>query len=264
METYIAYFDETGDDSSYTKSSTAFILTSLYMAASDWQENYNTLYALRKELSVAFGFPVKEEMHTKHFLTDKNPYRNYNWDVETKKNILHRFLSAISTLKVQMINVIIDKTKIKNPETYEVLEKALTYNIQRIENDSKGLWNFIAISDEGRIAPMRRTIRKMRVYNPIPSKFEYGYADKPVKDIIEDILSKDSKESYFIQICDFISYFIHLYFKCVINNEDLPVRVQNILNKDDIVRVMDFLKQKNILNLKANSLNQYGLVIYPR
>lgn len=82
METYIAYFDETGDDSSYTKSSTAFILTSLYMAASDWQENYNTLYALRKELSVAFGFPVKEEMHTKHFLTDKNPYRNYNWDVE--------------------------------------------------------------------------------------------------------------------------------------------------------------------------------------
>ena len=60
METYIAYFDETGDDSSYTKSSTAFILTSLYMAASDWQENYNTLILCGKNYPPISASPSKK------------------------------------------------------------------------------------------------------------------------------------------------------------------------------------------------------------
>ncbi len=43
-----------------------------------------------------------------------------------------------------IVNVIIDKTKITD-NTYNILEKALTYNIQRIENDSERQWNYIII-----------------------------------------------------------------------------------------------------------------------
>ena len=38
MKTYIAYFDETGDDGVTTNSSDHFILTSLYMPAESWQQ----------------------------------------------------------------------------------------------------------------------------------------------------------------------------------------------------------------------------------
>lgn len=264
MKTHIAYFDETGDDSPLMKSSSAFILTSIYMASSDWHDNYEKIHTLRKKLSSDYHFPVKEEMHTKNFLTDKNPYRNYMWNVDTRKKILQEFLSVITSLHMKNINVIIDKTKIRTPETYDVLKNALTYNVQRIENDSNGQWNFIAISDEGRISPMRKTIRKMQIFNPIPSKYKFDYSDKPVKNIIEDILSKDSRESYFIQICDLISYFVHLYFKCIMKNEQIPSRIQNILTKEDIINVMNTLKDKGVLNLKAAQTNDYGLVIYPR
>ena len=40
METQIVYCDETGDDGLNTSSSEAFILTSIYMPSSSWQENY--------------------------------------------------------------------------------------------------------------------------------------------------------------------------------------------------------------------------------
>lgn len=137
------------------------------------------------------------------------------------------------------------------------------YNIQRIDNDSNDSWNYLIITDRGRIAPMRKTARAIRAFNPIHSKYSYDYVNKPICNLIEDILEKDSKESYFIQIADFISYFVHLYFDTCIKGKDLPNRVSNVIDKDFIINLMNYLKSKDKFNLKA-SKNDYGLVIYPK
>lgn len=158
MKTYIAYFDETGDDGVTIASSDHFILTSLYMSAESWQQNFNLMRGLRKELRDKYGFHVSEEMHTKHFLTDKNPYRQYNWTREIKQEIIKAFTLTIAEMDLKIVNVVIDKTKFKD-SNYHILENALKYNIQRIENDSDGEWNYLIITDEGRIAPMRKTAR---------------------------------------------------------------------------------------------------------
>ena len=159
METRIAYFDETGDDGIVAKSSDIFVLTSLYMPAAAWQHNFDTMRQCRKQLKQDFGFHITEEMHTKQFLTDKGQYRQYGWTPEQRKNILIQYTKAIATLDAKTINVIIDKTRVQHRDTYDVLKNALTYNIQRIENDSRSNdgWNFIIITDPGRLAPMRRT-----------------------------------------------------------------------------------------------------------
>lgn len=261
METQIVYCDETGDDGLNTNSSDAFILTSIYMPSSSWQDNYNAVKALRSELRKDYGFHTSQEMHTKHFLTDKNPYRAYQWTNEQKIEILKKYTLMIASLQLSAINVIIDKTKI-NIDNYHVLENALTYNIQRIENDSRGDWNFLLITDKGRIAPMRNTARAIRAYNPIQSQFG-GYINKPIKNMIEDVLEKDSKESHFIQICDYISYFVHLYYSTRYKKKELPNRVGNLIDKEFVSRVIATLSANGILNEKA-SQEKYGLVIYPK
>ena len=124
MKTYLTYFDETGDDGITTASSDHFILTSIYMPAESWQDNFNKIRELRKNLKEQYGFHISEEMHTKHFLTDKNPYRKYNWSKEQKQEIIVAFTKMIGELNLKIINVIIDKTKIKK-EDYPVLENAL-------------------------------------------------------------------------------------------------------------------------------------------
>ena len=53
--------------------------------------------------------------------------------------------TAFSKLDISIVNVMIDKRKIKRYD-YKVLENALTYNIQRIENDSNSKWNYIIIT----------------------------------------------------------------------------------------------------------------------
>lgn len=219
--------------------------------------------SLRKELRDKYGFHVTEEMHTKHFLTDKNPYRSYQWSKETKQEILKAFTLTIADMDLKIVNVIIDKTKFKD-NNYRILENALKYNIQRIENDSDGKWNYLIITDEGRIAPMRKTARAIRSYNPIHSKYSYEFLNQPIANMIEDILEKNSSESYFIQICDFVSFFVHLYFLTEIRKTSLPNRVSKIIDDNFVRRVMATLKTSGCLNLKANEANQYGLVIYPK
>lgn len=261
MDTQLVYCDETGDDGLNTSSSKDFILTSVYMASSSWQNNYNKIKDFRKELKKKYGFHTSQEMHTKHFLTDKNPYRSYNWSNEQKIEILKAYTILISTLDISVVNVIINKSAIQRPD-YQILENALTYNIQRIENDSKGNWNFLIITDKGRIAPMRKTARAIRACNPIQSQFG-GYINKPIKNMIEDVLDKDSRESHFIQICDFISYFVHLYYKTHYEKENLPNRVSKLIDKKFVGQVMATFKSNGILNTKASS-EKYGLVIYPK
>ena len=210
-----------------------------------------------------YGFHVTEEMHTKHFLTDKNPYRNYNWSKEVKQEIIKAFTLTIAVMDLKIVNVIIDKTKFKD-NNYHILENALKYNIQRIENDSDGQWNYLIITDEGRIAPMRKTARAIRAFNPIQSKYSCGFVNQPITNMIEDIMEKNSSESYFIQICDFVSFFTHLYFKAEYRHEALPKRVANVIDDTFVRRVLVTLKNSGRLNLKANETNQYGLVIYPK
>ena len=167
----------------------------------------------------------------------------------------------ISSLDISIVNIIIDKSRI-HMDSYNVLEKALTYNIQRIENDSHGEWNYLIITDKGRISPMRKTARAIRAYNPIHSQFG-GYVNKPIRYLIEDIMEKDSKESYFIQICDFISYFTHLYYKTHYKKETLPNRVAHLIDSDFVGRVMATFHVNGILNIKASS-NKHRFVIYTK
>lgn len=261
MDTYIAYFDETGDDGANTDSSDIFVLTSIYMNADDWQSNYDAFKEFRIQIKEKYGLHTSEEMHTKHFVRDKGQYRSYDWTPEQRREILVEFVKKISDLKIKTINVIIDKNNIHS-EDYPVLENALTYNIQRIENDSNGNWKYLIISDKGRIAPMRKTARKLRAFNLVQSHFG-GVINQPIQCLIEDIMEKDSAESYFIQICDFISFFVSLYYKYVIKKESLPKRVKQIIDEIFIARTMATFENGGILNLKA-SQQKYGLVVYPK
>ena len=110
---------------------------------------------------------------------------------------------------------------------------------------------------------MRKTSRAIRVFNPIQSTFGTT-KNKPIQYLIEDILEKDSKESYFIQICNFVSYFVHLYHKTLIKKGKLPNRISKLIDEAFIKRVMITFKSKGVLNLKASASNEFGLVIYPK
>ena len=263
METNIVYYDESGDDGVIGSDSKTFILTCIYMPSKSWQANFDVMKNMKKGLKDEFGFKFTQEMHTKNFLRDKDPYRSYNWSIEQKRKILLKYLNAICSLNIQIINVIIDKEKLIKKDL-DVLEKALTFSVQRIENTSSGEWNYIIFADEGRIDHMVTTARAIRRHNTIQSHFANGYYDAPIANMIENVLKKESSTSYFIQVSDFISYFVHLYYEYVIPNKEIPKRIKNIISEDEIKRVVECFKRYGKLNLKASPGNEFGFVVFPK
>jgi hypothetical protein len=65
------------------------------------------------------------------------------------------------------------------------------------------------VCDDSDETLIRSLLRKMRVYNPVPSWFNSDYFNKPTDNIIEDIFSRRSNLSYFVQAVDFIAHFLY-------------------------------------------------------
>ncbi|PIZ89485.1 MAG: hypothetical protein COX89_01340 [Candidatus Nealsonbacteria bacterium CG_4_10_14_0_2_um_filter_37_10] len=258
---YLSYFDESGDDGYPKYSSELFVLTSLYLHYQKWREDFSLIREFRQQLKKDFGLPVKAEFHAKYFILNKNPFKEYKISDNDRKKILILFSKFIPNTTLKFINVAIDKTKIMLND-YPVLENAVKYNIQRIENDLgvDPLNKFMIITDEGRVGKMRKIARKIQRINIIPSKFSGAYR-KEIKLLIEDPLPKKSQESYFIQIADFVAYVVYLYVIKKYLQKKWSKRLELILNFNDVKEILDNLKPS--LNLKA-SKDDYGIVCYPK
>lgn len=129
---YISYFDESGDDGYPKYSSELFVLVGIYMHHTMWKSNYEKLHHIRKELKTEFGLPVKQEFHTKEFITNKLPYHS-KYDEGIRRSLLFAFCEKVTRLDFKTIIVVIDKKRIPDGKNYDVTKNALTYNIQRIE-----------------------------------------------------------------------------------------------------------------------------------
>ena len=262
---YIAYCDETGDDGYPAYSSPLFVLSTLYLHYLNWQPIFDTIHDFRRSLRQDFGFPVRMEMHTKPFLLNKNPYRALDFSEAIRTEIVGLFCRLIAALEVNIINVVIVKPRIQSLK-YQVLDTALTYSIQRIENAlnpaSHPERKFLIITDPGRVGKMRKTARRIRRINFIPSKFSPRAYRREIQTLIEDPLPKDSSESYFIQLADTISFIVYLHALHVTGAGHLSNRLSAIISPAQIEQWMNMLTPS--LNLRASSRDAYGIVYHPK
>ena len=259
---FIAYYDESGDDGWPKTSTDTFILSAVYMHHQHWKENFQRMHAFRKELWRSHGFPFSLEFHTREFLLDKDPYRNLEFDGKKRHEILRLFCNIIANLNCRIISVCINKRAIQQ-DGYEVLDRAFTYSIQRIENDLKsGGSRFLIISDEGRVGKMRKTSRRIQRFNPIQSKFSPSTYRKEIELLVEDPLPKNSAESFFIQAADTVSYLVGLQMRMELGHGGLPNRLAKYMDAAAVQDCLNLLKPS--LNLKASLTHPYGVVCYPK
>lgn len=260
---FLCYVDEAGDDGFPQMSSQIFVLTLLYMHHSEWKSNWERIRDFRRELQQRYDFPVKLEMHTKAFLTDKNRYRTFGFTPRQKRQILAAFLRLIAQLDIRVINITINKSRIAVP-TYDVFDRALTYAIQRMENDlnkSFAAAKFMMISDEGRLAKMVSTARRMQRFNYISSMFGGSYRSD-IKNMIEDPLSKRSEESWYIQLADIIVTATYYYKLYDLGLGHLPKRLEAVVKPHECERMLEMVG--NRLNKDASRHCKFGIVTYPK
>ena len=262
---YIAYYDETGDDGFPKYSSPLFVLSALYLHYLNWQPSFEKIHNFRRGLKERFGLPVRLELHTKPFLLNKNPYRALGLSPTDRVEIVSLFCDLVAALEIRIINVVIVKPRIQSAK-YPVLDTALKYSIQRIENDLAPDLHpdrkFLIITDPGRVGKMLKTARRMRRINFIPSQFAPRPYRREIRTLIEDPLPKDSRESYFIQLADTVSFIVYLHALLTTGAGDLSNRLAEVISGEQIEMWMSKLTPS--LNLQASRKDTYGVVYHPK
>ena len=259
---FIAYYDESGDDGFPNTSSPLFVLSALYQHHLNWKDNYERVKAFKRQLARDYSFPFHEELHTREFILNKAPYHLWGLSEADRAHIIDLYCQIAAQLEAKVISVVIVKDRLQKKDV-DILDTALTYSVQRIENDlaDNPENRFEIITDWGRVGKMRKTTRRMQKINFIPSKFGPRPRRQEIQKLIEDPLPKDSSESYFIQLADLVACVVSLYAVVTQNVGKLPTRLPKAIDNECIRNWMEMLKP--VLNLKAAGDDQYGVKFHP-
>ena len=252
---YLMYVDESGDSGLNILQTKYFILSGLVVHESDWRRLIDCLVAFRKTIRDAYGLPLRVEIHAMVFIRKMV----CSLPKHERLAILRNFIDELAKIDyISFTNIVIDKEKfIKYHPDGDIFTTAWKYLFQRFENTLL-YGNFpgahskdygIIFTDNTDGGKLTRLVRKMNVYNPISDNSGIGYANKPIRRIIEDPHGQDSKSSLPIQACDVCAYMLMQYYSP--NKYMLKQRGNKY-----------FLRLRRVLNLRASTSNSLGIVEY--
>lgn len=192
---WIAYLDESKDNNKF------YIYSALVVREDKWARAFAALKNLRKQLRRKHGIYLAKELHAWKFAAGKGAISDR---VLTKAERAEIFRECLEFLAECKLFSLMSSVHANELYAFERLMNRINRTAQ-----TKG-HNVMLICDEGQEATFTRRIRKMRVHNPIPSRFGHwagaSTSNLPLSQFIEDPFFKDSAQSYFIQMVDFCAY----------------------------------------------------------
>lgn len=211
---FLCYVDESGDTGMHHNASPYFILTAFVVHELRWLPTLDAVLDHRRALRARYGFKVREELHAQELLF--HPGDAARIPKSLRLHMLGDVLTFAGALTdVAIMNVVVNKAA--KPADYDVFAQAWTTLLQRFHMgvsrrsfpgptnaDERGL----LVTDQTDELKLRRLARRLRRYNPVPSKFGTPPRAMPMTLLVEDPVHRDSKHAYFIQLADIVSYFL--------------------------------------------------------
>ncbi len=212
---YIFYADESGDTGLTATPTRYFVLSSFVVHELRWHAVLDQIVAFRRVMRARYGLKLREEIHAGHYIHRPGAA------ARIPKSLRLRLLGDVLTFQaalpdVSVVNVVVDKHG--KPADYDVFENAWRALVQRLHNTMSHR-NFpgpqnasdlgVLVVDRTDEVKLRSLVRKMRVYNLIPSRFGSAPLHIPLTTLIEDAVHRDSTSSYFLQLSDVNAFFLH-------------------------------------------------------
>jgi hypothetical protein len=194
---WFVYLDESKESNKF------YVYSALIVDSAQWSDAFKALKDARSRLRKRRGVYMKQELHAWKFAAGKGQIADRPILKPERAEIFRRVLSFIA--EVGFFRVI---SSVNTNEFY-AYDRIMNRINRTAEEEGK---HVILICDKGQEAEFTRRMRRMRVHNPIPSKFggwqETGTQTKniPTAQILEDPFFKESEDSYFIQAVDFCAY----------------------------------------------------------
>lgn len=210
---HLLYVDESGDPGP-KGAGKRFVVSGLILHETQWNECFRVVKDLRLQLKEEFRIRRNRELHANKTIAGRGALWGYRWPVEDRVRLVQVILEAISQMpSVRSVNVCVSKNSqpFQGKRGYSVLETAWKFLLQRFQNylthqkTTPSEFGMV-LHDLGHEVEVRKLMRRMRVYNPVPSQYGSGSRNLPLVNLIEDPVPRDSYHAQFIQLCDYVAY----------------------------------------------------------
>jgi len=195
---HLIYIDGSGDEQ-------LCIFSCLALPIDQWHAAFRQVREFRRELRRAYGIYVYKELHAWKFVSGRGRPSDRIVTKGQRAAIFRQALEVMTRLPgARLFNAIFPRKQD---------EKAFEWTLNRINRTLRAWGSYaILICDEGKEIAYTKLVRRMYVYNPIPSRAgvwrDTGQSWKniPLDRVVEDPFFKDSAQSYFVQLVDFSAY----------------------------------------------------------
>lgn len=192
---HFVYIDDSGDENIRAFSGIA-------VPETEWKATFATIKEFRRKLKKEYGVFVTVEFHATDFVGGRGRISTRVVPKGLRCQIFRDTLQMVCQLPgVRMFNAMGPKG----------CEKLIFERLMTRINTTMKTWgsNAVIIHDEGK--DYTYLVRRMGIYNPIQSRYGAWPDGNPLKNfplnfILEDIVFRDSADSYFIQLADFCAF----------------------------------------------------------
>jgi len=236
---HLIYIDDSADEK-------LALYSALAIPVEHWRESFSMIKEFRSKLRKEHGIYVSKELHAWKFVSGRG---NISDRVVTKferVTVFNEALGLITQLPdVRLFNTVFPKSQMMR--AYERLMNRINRTLQA--------WNShgILVCDKGNELAYTQLVRRMGVYNPIPSAYNpswntgASWRNVPIDRIVEDPFFKPSDQSFFIQLCDFSAY-------ALLRREN-PLESKSKYGLDKSFEILT-----SILVREANRRDPYGII----
>ena len=203
---YLAYVDESGNVG--LPGSRTYTLGCVFFEADRWPDVFDEMIEFRRSLYRRFGLPVRAEVKANFLLRGKGTLWRLRLAEAERYEIYRSMMRIQGTQGLQTFGIVINKEELANRGQDEnAREVAWEFLLQRLERlTTTTRTPLMLIHDEGEGAVVRKIARKARRIGSAGSAFGTGHLDRPARLLIDDPVSRDSRQSYFIQLADLSAY----------------------------------------------------------
>ena len=238
---------------------TCYVRSALGVDAERWNDMFTDIQEWRRELQKRYGIPPDRELHACDLLAGRgmlvrnggvNERLTPRQGAEVFMDGLRRIEDAASSIGgVEVINVCLRKPDVK---AYEQVSLDRLLNRINASVKAAGRHAFL-IFDEGKERMITRAYRRLRIFNPVPSRYdrwEEGERTRniPVENVIGGPAFRGSDSDHLLQMADLIAH-------ALLKQEEEPIpRVEN-LGIGDAFSILD-----RALNRRAARRDPQGVV----
>jgi Protein of unknown function (DUF3800) len=205
---YLAYVDESGNVG--LPGSRTYTLGCAFLEADHWPDAFDAMIEFRRNLRDNYRIPVRAELKANYLLRGKGPLWGLHLSEEQRHEVYVEMMRVQAQLGLQTYGIVINKHELANREreenAREVAWEFLLQRIERLTTTSRPPATAMIVHDEGEGAVVRKIARKARRAGTAGSAFGTGHLSRPARLLVDDPVSRDSTQSYFVQLADLSAY----------------------------------------------------------